>query len=452
MIDIYSFMNSSDIADYCRNIGHIFNALEMAVIIAYSGKTIKEKHDAWREIIADYPDMSIHKNNCFNTQESLHDYLQTLISLDENWLTEFYTSESGAVYRTVVCQHGKEKFKDGCYSAADQAWAALYEEWKDDECGYWNWKKDHIDSVCIIKELVDVNEYPEKLQVNANGDALVCIGHSDGYPDPLDGIFIDLPLPFERGDIITCWDKVFVLDDVPHWNSGKGKKYEEYLTGAFNDRSDMNGWGLFVSEAGILYGDHTGNYDYYRYYRGKSEGVNRLLHYVSLFIKGEQGYQLPELLAMQGRIMLDQLIENNLLIKSHGSYIPEQLLAENRLTQEETKQIQETNGLMPRLAGKLSNHQVEFLVQEFGGDIESVQTELSDGGSWYMGMCAGIVHDENHYAKTNDARFNPTRRDMARMFLKSYGHMENDWIDSHTDSSSDYGGMPMPDYSKLKSN
>lgn len=106
---------------------------------------------------------------------------------------------------------------------------------------------------------------------------------------------------------------------------------------------------------------------------------------------------------------------------------------------------------MPWLAGKLSIHQVEFLVREFGGDNESVQTGLANGGGWYLGMCAKIVHDENDYAKTKDARFNPTRRDMARMILEVYGHTESDWIDSHADGSSNHGSMPMPDYSKRKS-
>lgn len=430
-MDICSFINSPDIGDHCRNIGHVFNALEMAVIIAYSEKNIKEKHKAWREIIADYPDMPIPQRNCFDAQESLHGYLRQVIAHDEKWLTEFYTSETGAVYRTIVCHHGEEKLENGCYSTAEQAWTALYDEWKDEEY----WKAGDIERVYLIKELVDVNEYPRKLQVNTNGDALASIGHMDGYPDSLDMIFIDLPLPFKRGDIITCRDEVFVLDDVPHWNSGMRKKYEEYLTGAYNDRSDMIGWGLFVSDSGVLYGDHTGAYDCYRYYRGKLESANRLLHYVSLFIKGEYGFRLPELLTMQGRIILEQLIENDLLIRSHGCYIPDSLLAENLLTPEEKEEIRETNGLMPWLAGKLSIHQVEFLVREFGGDNESVQTGLEDDGGWYLGRCAKIVHDENYYAKTNDARFNPARRDMARMFLEVYGHTESKWVNSHTDGN-----------------
>lgn len=68
---------------------------------------------------------------------------------------------------------------------------------------------------------------------------------------------------------------------------------------------------------------------------------------------------------------------------------------------------------------------------EFGGDNESVQTGLADDGGWYLGQCAGIVHDENHYAKANDARFNSARRAMAKMILDAYGHTESGWIDSH---------------------
>ena len=39
---------------------------------------------------------------------------------------------------------------------------------------------------------------------------------------------------------------------------------------------------------------------------------------------------LPEILTMQCRIMLDNLLKNNLPINTHGCYIAEKLLAENR--------------------------------------------------------------------------------------------------------------------------
>lgn len=337
-MDIYSFINSPDIANHCRNIGHVFDSLEMAVLIAMSEKTINEKNEAWQEIIAYYPDMPIRKRNGFKAKKSLHDYLQNLIALNEKWLMEFYTPETGAVYRTVVYRYREEKDADSCYSTADKAWAAF--------CETWSWKENHIDSVHIVKEFIDADEHPREVCVNPSGEVLDCIGHSDGYPDTLDEIFIDLPLPFERGDILACWDTVFVLDSVPHWNDGTWKKYEEFLTGEVNDRTDMIGRGLFASDEGILYSGHTGYYDNYQYYRGKLEGANRLLHYVSLYMKGEHGFHLPELLTMQCRIMLEEQLRSSLLMKSYGCYIPDSLLAENRLTPEEKEEIK-TNGLMP---------------------------------------------------------------------------------------------------------
>ena len=53
------------------------------------------------------------------------------------------------------------------------------------------------------------------------------------------------------------------------------------------------------------------------------------------------------------------------------------------------------------------------------------------GVSQYGGSCAGIVHDEDHYEKTGDARFNPARRAMARMFLEAYGYTEEGWANKH---------------------
>ena len=93
----------------------------------------------------------------------------------------------------------------------------------------------------------------------------------------------------------------------------------------------VDSWGLFVDNStGMLYGDHTSGCDCFRYFQGKLEGKDRLLHYVSLFIQEKIG--LPELLNMQCRIVAEHLLMNNFNIDSHGCYIPENLLAENRLT------------------------------------------------------------------------------------------------------------------------
>jgi hypothetical protein len=72
-------------------------------------------------------------------------------------------------------------------------------------------------------------------------------------------------------------------------------------------------------------------------------------------------------------------------------------------------------------------------VREFDGDREGVQLGLTNGGGSYLGMCAGIVHDENHYEKAEDDKFNPARRDMAKMFLAAYDYTEDGWVDKHAE-------------------
>jgi hypothetical protein len=90
------------------------------------------------------------------------------------------------------------------------------------------------------------------------------------------------------------------------------------------DSSDMLAWGLMVSEAGALYGDHVFAPDSFEYYHGKLEGNARLLHYVSLYMKDEIG--LPELLTMQSRILMENLLKNELRVDMHGCCIPEEYL------------------------------------------------------------------------------------------------------------------------------
>jgi len=67
-MDIYSFFRSADVAAYCRELNKTWNTYEMAIIIGRSQKTKAEKHEAWRDLIDNYPDMPTPKNRF----ESIH--------------------------------------------------------------------------------------------------------------------------------------------------------------------------------------------------------------------------------------------------------------------------------------------------------------------------------------------------------------------------------------------
>lgn len=100
-LDIYSFLRSQDVADYCRQIGHVFNPLEMAIIIDRSEKTPMEKMFAWQILIDHYPDMSLHISVPFKIKDSLHEYLRALIVFYRNHIKRFYKKESDAKYSLI---------------------------------------------------------------------------------------------------------------------------------------------------------------------------------------------------------------------------------------------------------------------------------------------------------------------------------------------------------------
>ena len=59
-MDIYSYLNSKDVAAHCRNLGHQFNTIEAAFIIDRCRRlSIRDKHTAFRELMETMPDMML---------------------------------------------------------------------------------------------------------------------------------------------------------------------------------------------------------------------------------------------------------------------------------------------------------------------------------------------------------------------------------------------------------
>jgi hypothetical protein len=145
----------------------------------------------------------------------------------------------------------------------------------------------------------------------------------DNISEIFENFYADIPTPFKRGDILMTGHKepiIFVLDRL---DTDNPEQLARSLSMGYNNYTS-NGWGFFVSEAGILYGDHVIMTDTFRYYNGELSGSNRLLHYVGLFLNDKIG--LPEVMATQCRIMLEMQLNNNLHIQNHGCYISDDLL------------------------------------------------------------------------------------------------------------------------------
>lgn len=285
-MDIYNFLCSSDIADHCRNIGHTFSPLDMAVLVAMSDKTIKEKHEAWREIIADYPDMPIHDTLNFDARESLYEYLRELIAYEEKRIETFYAQDDCTVYRFRVLWQAEWSDKhSGVYTTYDKAWASIWE--------YWG-KEDQI--TCFEIEKVRLNDSGiTQARTNSDGEllSLYHFGFSENMErnlDNLEMIFIHLPVPFENGDLVDYDGKPSVLTYLPHWYTEKpGITYEERLSGKWGDGSDMHANVHYIGDDGTLDYAHV-PFHRLKYWHSEFEGQNRFLKHLSYFIKQKYGY------------------------------------------------------------------------------------------------------------------------------------------------------------------
>ena len=196
MLNIYDFIPSSDIADYCRDIAYSFSPIDMAVIIAISEKTTPEKHAAWQVIINDYPDMPIHGNEVMKPKESLQDYLQARITREEQ-------------------------------------------------------------------------------------------GFEDDDAEDIELLFIHLPVPFKRNDLLTmpCGNPG-VLYHLTHWWNGPRFKYKDFVSGKTGAFWDMAASFYFIDINGNLVLDHTDPNSLYdlTYYHKNPEGKHSVLSNLSVHL------------------------------------------------------------------------------------------------------------------------------------------------------------------------
>jgi hypothetical protein len=277
-MNIYEFINSPDVAAHCREQNKTWNSFEMAVIIGESKRhTRTEKYAAWRELIADYPDMSAEgKRHGIADFESLHQKLAEVIEYEENLrersIELFKQSDANVVY-----EYCGVDFQPCIVFSNVEAVLVHIKNLTENS--------DEMSKIKVIKRYmgydISITGYFDSAlnlySAEITGDDIVKL-----FPDidtDRDGVlifdfsyYIDIPTPFKRGDILTNSYSVFVFD------SYEGIKSIMEKMGHFSPCLGYyeGGWGFFVAEDGILYGDHTADVTCLEYYRGKLENNKRL--------------------------------------------------------------------------------------------------------------------------------------------------------------------------------
>ena len=240
-MDIYRFFNSKDVADYLREIGRELNAFEAAYIVDHcDSATLDERVEAWQQIIDAMPDCPTGWNPCTERYESTHEFLREYISLQRR-LLEMFEQGEGCVYFVKKARYREwpENYEVRNrrgnwierwpipFSSLAKCIEHLRDEKEDDG--------DDFDRYVIDKMEIDSTEGKYGRGSGAlslDGD-LRPLGVDICELDENDSdiayelflSFVELPVPFMRGDIVV--DRTdpephpFVFDHLKFWDSAE---------------------------------------------------------------------------------------------------------------------------------------------------------------------------------------------------------------------------------------
>lgn len=296
-MNIYNFFNSGDVAEYCRNMKHVFTAKEKAFLIWNSNHhTLTEKHKAWQKIIDTMPDEFLPENYWINT--SLHDFLHSIMKLQNEFIQDFISAKSGYIYtvENLYQYSGIHFTRDWFFSDYKSCLDSVK---KTVSKNYYELIKItrhelHGSAVSALNddeapEGYDALVLNEKLAVVNIETADYDCGPDDKrfYLDPsfvFEDLPISIPSPFHRGDIVK--------DASEHWLHSNNKPpfvVESYPlmpaaseSGAIRQNRSVKGW-YQTSDRDIFwnYGD-----DYLNLVRHVPEETNPFLQNVSEYLKG----------------------------------------------------------------------------------------------------------------------------------------------------------------------
>ena len=333
-MNIYSYFNSKDIAEYCKSINYKFSAIESAFIVWYSNHhNIKEKHKAWRKIIDTMPDEQF-PNRWSLDNYTLHSFLETYMKLQNEFIDDFRENNENYIYTSEILYSGDDEYN------ADYVFYDDYGVCIDSiKQQISNDKYDNIEKIKIVRhflrkkvflldkvteidnvqaEIIFSNKLlPEELNVDYGFDDERRLLQA---PYGFYSMWIAVPIPFQKGDIVTSsngYNRIsgkhepFVLELIPWWRRNMSnndiKENALYWNNFGVDSSDMVSCAWFQDFNGELFLGHKYCYLDLEYYNDRFEGTESLLIAVSNCIKGK--ITIEELLRSHSIILMSNYAE-----------------------------------------------------------------------------------------------------------------------------------------------
>lgn len=269
-MDIYSYLNSKDVAAHCRNLGHRFNTIEAAFIIDRCRRlSIRERHTAFRELMETMPDMMLPERVSYLVGDlDLFCCLEEKIRFEEAAIEDVCSTNGRYVYSYTLNDpvYKKDRRCSAVFSSYENAKRAAVE--------------DSEDELTVIHAAEPDTGRVTECRLNRNGEIAEMDVPDGDFNDAttfFDDIWIYIPVPFERGDlvympvndVVDCglWSNIpMVLNNVDHWN--RSEEFLEYRR-TKSDSGDMTAFGYWPDSDGGFYYECCHAYQDLEYYRGE---------------------------------------------------------------------------------------------------------------------------------------------------------------------------------------
>ena len=319
----YEFINSKDIREHLRKLDYPLTPVQCAFLVWQSKRhTLKEKHEAWEDIIATMPDCPVERRSNCKGWDSLHDMLHGYMAFEQKLLSLFRRKENSVVYEaayfmksiyTVRSPHGGYEWQEdgNHFPALESCFRYAAEEAREEQCRFRITKSfmGKRFTGCSREPCVTVEYDAEEniLSVAMSGPFeffSLTEEEEDLYCLSFDGMWFDFPIPFEKGDIVCditdsfAREIPFVLMGTTPWFLKERHPTERVNT--HSDSSDMAAYGYSVDREELFFNDDF-RIDYLNaeYYTNPLEGLDRLLTAYSQFEKGKiDAYTLMQLYRM----------------------------------------------------------------------------------------------------------------------------------------------------------
>ena len=317
-MNIYKYIRSKDVREYNEKIKRKFTATESAFLVWLNYEiTLKEKHDAWREIMRDIKDEEVPKRVNADYAPSLFALLNKFINTDNRLIEEFYKKDERTVYSYRYICKGDSSFGEDFGRIYSDLGYIQRELRKDADLGI----------ICVEYTKNYISSHYRKITLktdgcgnvtSVDGDFIQGIDLSLKKDEFFEGLWIDVPTPFRKGDIVCSRktpfgyniysdSKPFVLLSLANWSADQAEKRGEKLSEKdkawkdkhlkylkeYGDITDMTASGYFLSSdcndrfIGGFYNEVMHDYVDLEYYRGDFNGGERVLLPIKYFLNGD---------------------------------------------------------------------------------------------------------------------------------------------------------------------